>query len=187
MSVLRKHVTHRRHSSRPFGCLLTPTKPTIFSGSDEHLFAILVLLVLLGFRLLKYPMRHSSLALLSSLLLLSLPTFAFWPFKEKRFKDEAFINAGPLGLSKLGGRVAAIGDWDGDSKCVLYCRSWRLYWLCVRLDLFTLSDEAKTVQIHLRNGGWSYSIIWPWKIQTNALHQISTSTSPHTLSAFPSV
>ncbi|OWT41807.1 hypothetical protein C362_00168 [Cryptococcus neoformans Bt1] len=81
-------------------------------------------------------MRHSSLVLLSPLLLLSLPACALWPFKEKRFKDEAFINAGSLGLSKLDGRVAAVGDWNGDSK----------------LDLFTLSGEAKTVQIHLWNG-----------------------------------
>lgn len=121
-------------------------------------------LVLLGFRLLKYPMRHSSLVLLSPLLLLSLPACALWPFKEKQFKDEAFINAGSLGLSKLDGRVAAVGDWNGDSKWVFKCWSWRLYWLDVRLDLFTLSGEAKTVQIHLWNGGWSYSKISPLKI-----------------------
>lgn len=67
-------------------------------------------------------MRHSSLALLYPLLLLSPPACALWPFKEKRFKDEAFINAGSLGLGKLGGRIAAVGDWDGDSKWVFYCR-----------------------------------------------------------------
>ncbi|TYJ56963.1 hypothetical protein B9479_002242 [Cryptococcus floricola] len=78
-------------------------------------------------------MPPSKLALLLSFLLFSAPSQAIWPFKEKRFKDEAFIDAGSLGLGKLDGRVAAVGDWNGDSK----------------LDLFTLSNDGKTVQVYL--------------------------------------
>ncbi|WRT66340.1 uncharacterized protein IL334_003295 [Kwoniella shivajii] len=60
---------------------------------------------------------------------------AIWPFKEKRFKDEAFIDAGSLGLEDVKGRVAGLGDWEGDQK----------------LDLFTLSEDGKTVTVHLWN------------------------------------
>ncbi|WVF71448.1 hypothetical protein IAT40_006252 [Kwoniella sp. CBS 6097] len=62
---------------------------------------------------------------------------AFWPFKEKRFKDEAFIDAGSLGLEGVKGRVVATGDWDGDQK----------------LDLFTLNEDEKTITIHQWNRG----------------------------------
>lgn len=41
---------------------------------------------------------------------------ALWPFKQKRYTSEAFINAGPLGLEGVGGRVVAVGDWDGDQQ-----------------------------------------------------------------------
>ena len=44
------------------------------------------------------------------------PAQAVWPFKQKRFEAEAFIDAGPLGLEAVTGRVAAVGDWDGDQK-----------------------------------------------------------------------
>ncbi|WVN88253.1 uncharacterized protein L203_103454 [Cryptococcus depauperatus CBS 7841] len=79
-------------------------------------------------------MTFSVAALIVPLLLFSTAQ-ALWPFKEKRFKDEAFINAGSLGLDKVEGRVVAFGDWNGDSK----------------LDLFTLSKSGKTVQVHLWN------------------------------------
>nr|XP_019007302.1 uncharacterized protein I203_00900 [Kwoniella mangroviensis CBS 8507]OCF70763.1 hypothetical protein I203_00900 [Kwoniella mangroviensis CBS 8507] len=58
---------------------------------------------------------------------------AIWPFKEKRFRDEAFIDAGSLGLEDVRGRVAGVGDWDGDQK----------------LDLFTLSQDGKTITVQL--------------------------------------
>ena len=44
------------------------------------------------------------------------PTEAIWPFKKKRFEAEAFIDAGPLGMEAVTGRVVAVGDWDGDQK-----------------------------------------------------------------------
>lgn len=50
-----------------------------------------------------------------ALLLLPLTT-AVWPFKEKRFTAEALIDAGPLGLENVDGRVVAVGDWNGDKK-----------------------------------------------------------------------
>ena len=43
---------------------------------------------------------------------------AIWPFKQKRFVAEAFIDAGPLGLDEVEGRVVAVGDWNGDQQCV---------------------------------------------------------------------
>ncbi|WVQ82354.1 hypothetical protein IAT38_004482 [Cryptococcus sp. DSM 104549] len=73
------------------------------------------------------------LALLLPFLALAPSSHALWPFKEKRFKDEAFIDAGPLGLEGLKGKVVGLGDWDGDQK----------------VDLFTLSEDGKTVQVHL--------------------------------------
>jgi len=41
---------------------------------------------------------------------------AVWPFQQKRFTAEALIDAGPLGLESLTGRVVALGDWNGDQK-----------------------------------------------------------------------
>lgn len=145
MSVLCKYVIYCCYFSRLFGCLLILMKFIIFLGLDEYFFVILVFLVFFGFRLFKYLMRYLLLVLLFLLLLLFLLIFVFWFFKEKWFKDEVFINVGFLGLSKFGGRVVVIGDWDGDLKCVFYCWLWRLYWLCVRFDLFMFLDEVKIV------------------------------------------
>nr|XP_031863237.1 uncharacterized protein CI109_001110 [Kwoniella shandongensis]KAA5530309.1 hypothetical protein CI109_001110 [Kwoniella shandongensis] len=77
------------------------------------------------------------LAFLSLLALTPSPAHGLrlWAFKEKRFKDEAFINAGSLGLGDVKGRVIGVGDWNGDQK----------------LDLFTLSEDGKTVQVQLWN------------------------------------
>ncbi|ORY34008.1 hypothetical protein BCR39DRAFT_518106 [Naematelia encephala] len=63
------------------------------------------------------------------------PTYAIWPFKQKRFTAEALIDAGPLGLEDVGGRVVAVGDWDGDQHA----------------DLFVLSEDSKSVQMYLWN------------------------------------
>ncbi|WVQ99391.1 hypothetical protein IAU59_006524 [Kwoniella sp. CBS 9459] len=62
---------------------------------------------------------------------------AVWPFKEKRFNDEAFIDAGSLGFEGVKGRVVATGDWNGDQK----------------LDLFTLNEDEKTIAIYQWNRG----------------------------------
>ena len=43
------------------------------------------------------------------------PVAALWPFQQKRFTAEAFVDAGPLGVNTTG-RVVALGDWDGDQK-----------------------------------------------------------------------
>lgn len=46
-------------------------------------------------------------------------TVAIWPFKQKRFVAEAFIDAGSLGVEEVTGRVIALGDWDGDQKWII--------------------------------------------------------------------
>ena len=49
---------------------------------------------------------------------LSLPfTSAMWPFPPKRFKGNALLGAGVLGLN-TDGRVVALGDFNGDQLCV---------------------------------------------------------------------
>jgi integrin alpha FG-GAP repeat containing protein 1 len=50
-----------------------------------------------------------------ALALLSHPAAALWPFQQKRFTAEAFVDAGSLGVNTTG-RVVALGDWDGDQK-----------------------------------------------------------------------
>lgn len=42
---------------------------------------------------------------------------ALWPFGQKRYTEEALIDAGPLGVEGVG-RVVAVGDWNGDQQCV---------------------------------------------------------------------
>ncbi|OCF36855.1 hypothetical protein I316_01452 [Kwoniella heveanensis BCC8398] len=79
----------------------------------------------------------SALPLLLLILATATGVEAIWPFKEKRFKDEAFIDAGSLGLEGVKGRVVATGDWGGDQK----------------LDLFTLNEDEKTITIHQWNRG----------------------------------
>ncbi len=57
-------------------------------------------------------------SLLSALVLAALlePAAAFWPFKQRHLVAEALVNAGPLGLDGVGGRVVGIGDWNGDKQ-----------------------------------------------------------------------
>jgi hypothetical protein len=62
--------------------------------------------------------RLSSLPLLSTWLWLPL-TFAMWPFPPKRFKGNALLSAGSLGLD-TDGRVAALGDFNGDQLYVRF-------------------------------------------------------------------
>ena len=59
--------------------------------------------------------RPSSLTLISTWLWLPL-TFAMWPFPPKRFKGNALLSAGSLGLD-TDGRVVALGDFNGDQLC----------------------------------------------------------------------
>lgn len=40
---------------------------------------------------------------------------ASWLFNEKRYNEEALIDAGPLGVEEVG-RVVAVGDWNGDQQ-----------------------------------------------------------------------
>jgi hypothetical protein len=52
------------------------------------------------------------------LFLFASQTTAIWPFPPKRFKSNALIGAGSLGLDKLQGRIIAFGDFDGDQLYV---------------------------------------------------------------------
>ncbi|KAL1405541.1 hypothetical protein Q8F55_009179 [Vanrija albida] len=65
--------------------------------------------------------------------LLAAQASALWPFKPKRFTAEALVDAGTLGLKLDGGRVAAIGDADGDQNS----------------DLFVISEDKKKVRLWL--------------------------------------
>jgi len=53
--------------------------------------------------------------ILVTLVLFLHPVAALWPFQQKRFTAEAFVDAGSLGVNTTG-RVVALGDWDGDQK-----------------------------------------------------------------------
>jgi integrin alpha FG-GAP repeat containing protein 1 len=64
-------------------------------------------------------MRSSSattLAVLTLVYEITGVSSALWPFREKRFKAEKMIDAGPLGLEGIQGRVVAMGDWNGDQQ-----------------------------------------------------------------------
>jgi hypothetical protein len=57
--------------------------------------------------------RHGSLLRLLSVSALSPAVLAVWPFPERQYKVEGWINSGQLGLD-IKGSVVALGDWDGD-------------------------------------------------------------------------
>lgn len=61
-------------------------------------------------------LRPASLALVCIWLWLPF-TSAMWPFPPKRFKGNALLNAGSLGLD-TDGRVVALGDFNGDQLYV---------------------------------------------------------------------
>ena len=61
-------------------------------------------------------LRPSSLSLVCIWLWLP-STFAMWPLPPKRFKGNALLGAGSLGLD-TDGRVVALGDFNGDQLCV---------------------------------------------------------------------
>ena len=56
---------------------------------------------------------------LLSLLLSFHSAQAIWPFSPKRFKSNALIGAGSLGLEALDGRIVAFGDFNGDQSQVV--------------------------------------------------------------------
>ncbi|TFY66482.1 hypothetical protein EVG20_g4607, partial [Dentipellis fragilis] len=64
------------------------------------------------------PPRFSSFLLLAcvALTVLASPTAAswIWPFSPKRFKGNALLGAGSMGLEDEDGRVVAFGDFNGD-------------------------------------------------------------------------
>jgi len=98
--------------------------------------------------------RISSLALVSTWLWLPL-TLAMWPFPPKRFKGNALLSAGSLGL-ETDGRVVALGDFNGDQLCVclvylLYCSRY-LTW-GFSLDMVSVGSDQRTLTVHLWDHG----------------------------------
>ena len=67
----------------------------------------------LPFRRRARPRIIPALCLCTSLIFLSVPTTAIWPFPPKRFTGNALLGAGSLGLEG-DGRVVAFGDFNGD-------------------------------------------------------------------------
>ena len=67
------------------------------------------------------------------------PAAAIWPFDQNRFVIEALIDAGPLGLEEVTGRVVAVGDWNGDQKWAQSPFAARTQWL---------KSSGKTRSIH---------------------------------------
>jgi integrin alpha FG-GAP repeat containing protein 1 len=58
-----------------------------------------------------------TLAYVLGLTLPFLPTTsASWPFSQRKYVAESIADIGSLGLQDVGGRVAAMADWDGDQK-----------------------------------------------------------------------
>ena len=103
--------------------------------------------------------RPSSLSLLSTWLWLPL-AFAMWPFPPKRFKGNALLGAGSLGLD-TDGRVVALGDFNGDQLCV-----YHLHFLhCLRastwifsLDMVAIGSDQQTLTVHLWDHGEDYHV-----------------------------
>jgi integrin alpha FG-GAP repeat containing protein 1 len=80
---------------------------------------------------------------LAALVLGPVASNALFGAPKKRFKGESLLDIGSLGLSKLGGIVAAVGDVDGSQI----------------LDLFVLSSDQRTVSVWLWDSGQSHSSI----------------------------
>ncbi|KDQ59682.1 hypothetical protein JAAARDRAFT_33256 [Jaapia argillacea MUCL 33604] len=76
----------------------------------------------------------SWLALFSIALVQVSPVASIWPFPPKRFKGNALIGAGSMGVD-VEGRVIAFGDFNGDQF----------------LDLLSLGSDEQTLSVYLWN------------------------------------
>jgi len=78
-----------------------------------------------------------------------------WPLPPKRFKGNALLNAGSLGLD-TDGRVVALGDFNGDQLCVclVYSLSCAQYLTRVHsLDMVSVGSDRQTLTVHLWDHG----------------------------------
>lgn len=101
--------------------------------------------------------RPSSLTLLSTWLWFPL-TFAMWPFPPKRFKGNALLGAGSLGLD-TDGRVVALGDFNGDQLYVYsiqFLHYSRILTRVSSLDMVSIGSDQQTLTIHLWDHGEHY-------------------------------
>lgn len=87
---------------------------------------------------------------------------SFFNFGQKRFNYEGLIDTGALGLEHIDGQVVAFGDVNGDSA----------------MDLFTLSSDAKKVDVYL----WNHDA---FSFQHSAKSQIVISDNRHIVNVVP--
>jgi hypothetical protein len=91
---------------------LVVTSTTAISRARFKATCLAGLNVSLTLTCLMWP-RHGSLLRLLSVSALSPAVLAIWPFPERQYKVEGWIDSGQLGLD-IKGSVVALGDWDGD-------------------------------------------------------------------------
>ena len=105
------------------------------------------------------PPHTFGLLLFLLLLFLSqpIPSQAIWPLPPKRFKTNALIEAGSLGLDKLQGRIVAFGDFDGNQLYVVFLGLQNPQIIHIEgvnsLDVVSLSDDERTLIVHLWDHG----------------------------------
>jgi hypothetical protein len=86
---------------------------------------------------------------------------------KPRFKEDALSPAGGLGLEHLEGRVAALGDWNGDQLYVGWSASDRTGMsadccpsrLGRSIDLFELSKDQRSVSVWTWDHGLSLALV----------------------------
>ncbi|GBE82743.1 integrin alpha N-terminal domain-containing protein [Sparassis latifolia] len=71
---------------------------------------------------------------IATLIFLSLPSGAIWPFSPKRFSGNALIAAGSMGVDSVD-KIIAFGDFNGDQF----------------LDLLALGSDERTLSVYLWN------------------------------------
>jgi hypothetical protein len=103
----------------------------------------------------------------AALALGSAPSNALFGVPKKRFKGESLLDIGSLGLSKLDGIVAAVGDVDGSQI----------------LDLFVLSSDQRTISVWLWDSGQSASFVarssWSQRVRRSFVHLCARSVTPY--------
>ena len=81
-----------------------------------------------------------------------------WPFPPKRFKGNALLGAGSLGLD-TDGRVVALGDFNGDQLYVYFIQFLHYSRILTRvssLDMVSIGSDQQTLTIHLWDHGEHY-------------------------------
>ena len=83
-----------------------------------------------------------------------------WPFPPKRFKGNALLGAGSLGLD-TDGRVVALGDFNGDQLCVCFkylSKRSRGLIRVLSLDMVSVGSDQQTLTVHLWDHGEHHNV-----------------------------